>query len=114
MDIKIRRAQKADLPQILALYAQPDMDDGDVLDIPEAENIYERMSRYPDYHVYVSESEGAIVGTFALAILDNLAHKGTPSGLIEDVVVANAYQGKKYRETDDAPCDRHMPGKGLL
>ena len=35
-----------------------------------------------------------IVGTFALLIMDNLAHQGTPSGVVEDVAVLNDLQGK--------------------
>ena len=94
MNIRIRQAVKSDLSHILEIYAQPDMDDGDVLEIPEAEAVFDRMEMYPDYRFYVAESDGAIVGTFALAIMDNLAHRGAPSGLIEDVAVVTGYQGK--------------------
>ena len=38
--------------------------------------------------------QGEIVGTFALLIMDNLAHKGTPSGIVEDVAVRSEWQGK--------------------
>ena len=36
MTIHIRQATEADLPAVLALYAQPGMDDGDVLAPQEA------------------------------------------------------------------------------
>ena len=36
----------------------------------------------------MAELNGEIVGTFALLIMDNLAHLGAPSGVVEDVVVA--------------------------
>lgn len=93
MDIRIRKAEKSDLVHILSLYGQPDMDHGEVLGLPEAEAIFTRIKSYPDYHIYVAESQGTIVGTFALAIMDNLAHRGALSGLIEDVVVASDHQG---------------------
>ena len=76
MDVNIRKAEKKDLEYILALYSQPDMDNGEVLDIEEAERIFDKMGRYPDYSVYIAELDGNIVGTFALAIMDNLAHMG--------------------------------------
>lgn len=94
MDVNIRKAEKKDLEYILALYSQPDMDNGEVLDIEEAERIFDKMGRYPDYSVYIAELDGNIVGTFALAIMDNLAHMGMPSGLIEDVVVSECFQGR--------------------
>lgn len=94
MNIIIRKAEKNDLRSVLSLYSQPDMDNGEVLDIIEAERIFDKMEQYPDYSVYVAELDGSIVGTFALAIMDNLAHMGMPSGLIEDVVVSEAFQGK--------------------
>ena len=90
----IRAADEKDLPEILALYAQPDMGNGHVLKIEEAKTIFNRMSQYPDYDVYVAEINNKIVGTFALAIMDNLAHMGSKSGLIEDVVVSLKCQGQ--------------------
>lgn len=94
MEVVIRKAEKADLEEILSLYNQPDMDNGAVLDTTAAEHIFDKMKKYPDYCIYVAEIGSEVVGTFALAIMDNLAHSGTPSGLIEDVVVSATLQGK--------------------
>ncbi|MCL2323069.1 MAG: GNAT family N-acetyltransferase [Oscillospiraceae bacterium] len=90
----IRIAQEQDLSEVLALYSQVDMDNDQILTINEAKTIYNRMSLYPDYHIYVAEIDGKIVGTFALAIMDNLAHMGSKSGLIEDVVVSQLLRGQ--------------------
>jgi GNAT superfamily N-acetyltransferase len=90
----IRIAAENDLPGILELYAQPELDDEQILDINEAKAIFDKMKKYPDYHVYVAEIDGKIVGTFALAIMDNLAHMGSKSGLIEDVAVLESLQGQ--------------------
>ncbi len=92
--LAIRPATKADLPGVLALYAQPDFDDGAVLSPAEAEAMLDRLKAYPDYALYVAEEEGAIVGTFALLVMDNLGHRGAPSGIVEDVVVAADRQGE--------------------
>jgi GNAT superfamily N-acetyltransferase len=88
-----REASKADLPEVLRLYAQPDMDDGKILPLPEAERVFELIARYPDYKIYVAVSGTQIVGTFAMLIMENLGHLGTPSAVIEDVAVDPAYQG---------------------
>lgn len=92
-DLTIRPATPADLPDVLALYAQPGMDDGRVLRLQDAEAIFARFSRYPDYTLYIAESDSRIAGTFALLIMDNLGHLGAPSAVVEDVVVDPACQG---------------------
>lgn len=94
MIIQIREAVLEDLEGILSLYEQPSMDNGNILSIEKAGEIFARMSKYPDYKVYVAEEEGELVGTYALAIMDNLGHQGKPSGLIEDVVVKECKQGQ--------------------
>ncbi len=91
--VHIRPAKSTDLPGVLRLYGQPGLDDGAVLPLAEAERMFARFASYPDYVLYVAELEGEIVGTFALLIMDNLAHMGTPSAVVEDVVVDAAHQG---------------------
>jgi GNAT superfamily N-acetyltransferase len=91
--LTIREATHADLPGVLALYAQPDMDDGHVLPLQDAESLFARFAQYPDYKVYVAEQDRQIVGTFALLIMDNLGHLGAPSAIVEDVVVDPALHG---------------------
>ena len=89
----IRQASTSDLPSILQLYADV-LDKGKVLSVPEAEALFLKMSNYPNYKVYVAELDNQVVGTFALLIMDNLAHQGTPSGIVEDVAVQENLQGK--------------------
>jgi GNAT superfamily N-acetyltransferase len=64
-----------------------------VLPLSEAERHFERIAGYPDYKIYVAFCEGQIVGTFALLIMDNLAHMGASSAVIEDVAVDPKWQG---------------------
>ncbi len=94
MNLSIRTATENDLESILHLYAQPAMDNGKVLSIDDAKKIFNRMQRYPNYSVYVVLLNNIIVGTFALLIMDNLAHRGTPSGIVEDVVVDEHHHQK--------------------
>lgn len=81
------------MPHILSLYSQPEMDE-EVLPLERAKEIFYKMKSYPDYRVYVATHQGEVVGTFALLIMDNLAHMGTPSGVVEDVVVKEDLQGQ--------------------
>jgi GNAT superfamily N-acetyltransferase len=94
MEIKIREASAYDLSTLLSLYGQLGMDDGAVLTLDEALDIFVRMNAYPDYRLYVSVAEGIIVGSFALLIMNNLAHRGAPSGILEDVIVREGWRGK--------------------
>ncbi len=92
--LTIRPASSADLSGVLELYAQPDIDDGNVLPVDEASQLHSRFARYPDYTLYVAEQNGAIVGSFAMLVMDNLGHLGAPSAIVEDVVVAPALHGR--------------------
>jgi len=90
--IRCRQASIADLPDILRLYAQPALDNGKVLSMADAKNILRRLENYPDYHLYVALKNSRVVGTFALLIMDNLVHAGTPSAVIEAVAVDPSWQ----------------------
>ncbi|WP_308388818.1 GNAT family N-acetyltransferase [Acidithiobacillus sp. AMEEHan] len=92
--MQIRAAQIDDLPAILQLYAQPGMDDGKVLDVSRAESIFQRMQQYPNYRLFVAQENDNIVGSYALLIMDNLAHRGAPSAIVEDVVVSPTRHGQ--------------------
>ena len=90
-DFVVRRAKKPDLPAVLGLYGE--LNHGRVAPLPQAEALLARLDAYPDYGLYVAETGGRIVGTFCLVILDNIAHWGMPSALVESVVVAEAERG---------------------
>ena len=92
--IVVREATEADLPAVLAIYAQPELDAGDVLSLDDAHDRFARFARYPDYKLYVAVDGDAIVGTFALLVMDNLLHRGAPSGIVEDVGVAPELHGR--------------------
>jgi ribosomal protein S18 acetylase RimI-like enzyme len=93
-DISVRKATEADLPALLALYAQPDFNNGRVTSLEMAKATLARMAQYPDFAAYCVETDGQIVGTFSLMVIDNLAHWGMSSALVENVVVANGHQGE--------------------
>ena len=94
MSFTLREATRQDLPNVLALYAQPGMDDGNVLSLAEAEAVHARFAHYPSYRLFIVCDGDAVVGTYALLVMDNLAHQGTPSAIVEDVVVAPGRQGQ--------------------
>lgn len=92
--IVMRRAVDADLADVLALYAQPGVDDGAMLGLSAARDILARFARYPDYRLYVAEIDGCVIGSYALLIMDNLGHQGAPSAIVEGVMVAPDRHGR--------------------
>jgi GNAT superfamily N-acetyltransferase len=93
MNVEIREVLETDLPQLLPLYGQLGMDSGEVLPLAEAHRLYRRIKSYPDYRIYCAQWNGALVGVFALLVMDNLGHMGRPSAILEDVVVDRRWRG---------------------
>ena len=112
MRVTVRQAFRADLPHILGLYSVLGEDDGSVLSLAEAETILTTMASYPDYRLYLAEAEGRVVGTFTLLIIDNLAHRGARSAILEDVVVASELRGQGIGRTMLACAARLCREKG--
>jgi GNAT superfamily N-acetyltransferase len=94
MNIDIQEAKEQNLPTIIDLYKQLDTSDSEQLSIEEAIQMFRKINTYPDYKLYVAVKDGQIVGTFTLLIMDSLAHRGKPSGIVEDVVVDEQWRGK--------------------
>jgi ribosomal protein S18 acetylase RimI-like enzyme len=86
--VTLREATADDLPAVLALYAQPGLDDGDVLSPAQAREVFAQFARYPSYRLFVAcAADESVLGSYALLVMHNLAHRGTPSAIAEDVVV---------------------------
>ena len=102
MSVRIRQAAVQDLADVLQLYAQPAMDNGQVLSLQAAEQHLAQFSLYPSYRLFVAceaqndapSSAGRVIGTYALLVMHNLAHQGTPSAIVEDVVVSAECQSQ--------------------
>jgi len=85
--IEFRIATRSDLPALLGLYAQLGRDNQDVLDLDEADAMFSRIEAYPDYKIHLALSEGVVAGTWSMLVMDNLAHRGLPTAIVENVVV---------------------------
>ena len=92
--VLIRMATHEDLPAVLELYQQAGLDRDGGMTSQEAGLVFMRFAAYPNYKLYVACLVDKVVGTFALLIMDNLAHHGTPSGIVEDVAVDPHMQGR--------------------
>lgn len=90
----IRDAVRDDLPAVLDIYRRAGLDRDRGMRPSEASVVFSRFATYPCYRLYVACIDDTVVGTFALLIMDNLAHGGAPSGIVEDVAVDPLSQGK--------------------
>ena len=90
----IRVATEDDLPAILNLYAQTGLDDGVRLKLDQARTMFQRFTTYPCYRVFVVEAGSGVTATYALLIMDNIAHVGAPLAIVEQVAVSASAQGQ--------------------
>jgi GNAT superfamily N-acetyltransferase len=93
MDLIIRQATLDDIKDILHIYAEA-LDNGKVITVEKAQKIFLKQQQYPNYQVFIALYEQQTVGTFALIIMENMAHNGTPSAVVEDVGVLPTMQSK--------------------
>jgi GNAT superfamily N-acetyltransferase len=91
---RVRLATEADLPGVLALYAQPDLDGERAIPLQGATAIFRRMRSYPHYSLVVADADGEVVGTYTLLMAENIAHGGAFSAVVESVAVAPDMQGR--------------------
>ena len=93
-NLTIRKATDQDVPAILALYRDAQIDGDGGFTVEEATTQLATLSRYPYFNVFVALIDGTIAGTYELAVLDNMAKRGKKSGVVEDVAVGPGHQGK--------------------
>ncbi len=90
----IRLATIDDVAEVQRLYAETGLDGGNPLPAAAARDIFARFNRYPSYRLWVAERDGSVVGTYALVMVDNIAHSGRPLALVEQVGVDQRMQGQ--------------------
>lgn len=90
----IRVAEQSDIPAVLDLYAETGLDDGVRLDDAKAAELLQRFADYPNYRLFVvAEPDGTISASYALLIMDNIAHIGAQLAVAEQVAVGAQWQG---------------------
>jgi GNAT superfamily N-acetyltransferase len=93
--ILIRKAKNSDLPVIRKLVAEliSAMDDTECIDIRLTLKTWERLLKDTRSHFLVAAIKGTPVGFIHFTIRQTILHR-SPSGLIDELVVAKEYQGK--------------------
>jgi GNAT superfamily N-acetyltransferase len=89
-----RKAVIEDLPRVLELIGQEDMSPDNPLTNENAAQLFQRILNSRCHDIYLAFDGEAVVGTFALVIVQSLTHGGGCSAVVEDVVVSLSAQGK--------------------
>jgi GNAT superfamily N-acetyltransferase len=92
-DLVIRAATEQDIPEILSLYRDAGIDGGITFTLDEAVAHLALLKRYPYFQLFVAVVGEAVVGTYELVILDNMAKRGQKAGVVEAVAVHPESQG---------------------
>jgi ribosomal protein S18 acetylase RimI-like enzyme len=92
-DVSIRAATEQDIPSIINLYREAQIDGENGFTAEEARAHFVFLERYPYFRVFVALVGQAVAGTYELVILDNMAKRGRRSGVVEDVAVHPDHQG---------------------
>ena len=88
--ITIRRAAQRDIPSLLRLYgmfASAYDDDPDGILPGEADALFDRIDADGNQALLVAEQENRVIGTLVLVVVPNLAHRGQPWAIVENVAV---------------------------
>ena len=91
--IKIRKLQKKDLYNGFLLSLDV-LRKSSHLKPKKANSIFDKISKNPDYIIYVAIDNGKVIGATTLLIEQKFIHDGGKVGHIEDVVVRKHYQGR--------------------
>lgn len=97
MNLSIRLATVEELPDVLRLYHDTGVERDSSLTLADAEQWFQRIQQYPNYTLWIAtlkELDDRRIGTFALLVMDNLVHHGSPSGIVEGVAVDPEFQGQ--------------------
>ena len=88
----IRKAEPSDIPRILELYHQLSITTApSELNIKVSHEYYrtilDRINNFPGMSLLVAAVDGEVVGSLVLVIVPNLAHRGLPWAVVENVIV---------------------------
>lgn len=93
--LTICQVADVDLDTILDFYESAGLGGDNRIDLQKAKALLKKITTYPDYRLYIATNEAASpVGTYALLIMDNIAHGGRPLAVVEQVAVASNQRGR--------------------
>jgi ribosomal protein S18 acetylase RimI-like enzyme len=92
--VTIREASEEDIPAIFGIYSSAGIGDEDSFTVAEAKAHFAKLKQYPSFRVFVGLVDEAVVGTYALLLMDNMAKRSRRAGVVENVAVHPLHQGR--------------------
>ncbi|MFJ4847902.1 MULTISPECIES: GNAT family N-acetyltransferase [unclassified Streptomyces] len=94
-DLHMRPATPADLPEIVAMFADDALGSGRETpdDMAPYLAAFERVAADPGQHVVVAERDGRLVGVLQLSVIPGLSRRGATRSVIEAVRVHRSARG---------------------
>jgi GNAT superfamily N-acetyltransferase len=94
-DLQFRRATAADIPGIVAMFADDGLGRGRETpdDLAPYYAAYERVAADPGQHLTVAERDGRLVGVLQLTVVPGLSRRGATRSIIEAVRVHRDARG---------------------
>lgn len=94
----IRAALEADVPALVALFANDDVGGhGDTIHpdaLPDYERAFRRIAASPNDTLYVAELAGEVVGTFQTTLITSMTGRGATNFTIEAVQTRSDLRGR--------------------
>ncbi|WP_309624894.1 GNAT family N-acetyltransferase [Methylibium sp.] len=91
--LRISPATPAHFEDLWQLYELLKVEGDPVVSAQDAEQRFAALLTRPDHTIYMAESGGEVVGTYALVFIPGLPHGARDSAIVEDVVVAPEQRG---------------------
>ncbi len=93
-DIIIRKANENDLEDVLKLIKMPSIDDGHIMELHDANAVYQSILDDSNYFQIIATTETEIVGVVTLVIIVQMTHEGSTTAFIDDLIVSDNISDK--------------------
>lgn len=103
--LKVRNAEREDMPALLELY-QHLIPDDERPELTLAQGVFEQFQTYAGSAILIGEAEGTLAASCSLVVVPNLTRGGRPYGLIENVVTHNDFRKRGFgKKILQAACE---------
>jgi N-acetylglutamate synthase-like GNAT family acetyltransferase len=89
-DIIIRKANESDLEAILELINSPEADNGQAMELRDANSVYQSILEDSNYFQIIASSQRGVVAIVTLVIIMQMTHEGSTTAFVTDLIVSDS------------------------